>query len=77
MQGVLSYREREVVNAVARGASYREVAARLFISHRTVESHLRRIYLRIGLDGSDDLVDLVSRSASLPQDVARPNRCRP
>ena len=42
----LSAREREVVRLVVDGASNDEIGARLGISSRTVESHLRRLFER-------------------------------
>ena len=42
----LSAREREVVSAVADGLSNDEVATRLGIAPKTVESHLRRLFER-------------------------------
>jgi len=42
----LSDREREVVRRVVDGASNDEIGARLGISARTVESHLRRLFER-------------------------------
>lgn len=46
----LTGRESDVARLVAQGLSDKEVAARLSISHRTVDGHLRNIYskLRIG-----------------------------
>lgn len=56
---VLSSRERQVVAAISDGASNRDAADRLFISHRTVESHLRRIYKRLDVSGREELLGLV------------------
>ncbi|HEV8355126.1 MAG TPA: tetratricopeptide repeat protein [bacterium] len=42
-ESVLSPREHEVASLVARGLSNREVAATLFLSERTVESHVQHI----------------------------------
>lgn len=42
----LSQREREVLRCVVDGASNDEIGARLGISARTVESHLRRLFER-------------------------------
>jgi DNA-binding NarL/FixJ family response regulator len=42
----LSEREREVLRLVVEGASNDEIGARLGISSRTVESHLRRLFER-------------------------------
>ncbi len=45
----LSRREVEVLGLVAQGHSNASVADKLFISPRTVEQHLRRIYPKIGV----------------------------
>jgi NarL family two-component system response regulator YdfI len=46
----LTEREREVLQAVARGERSKEIAARLGISLRTVGSHLTSIYIKLGVD---------------------------
>jgi non-specific serine/threonine protein kinase len=48
--GPLSHREMEVAGLVADGATNAQVAARLFISERTVESHLASIFNKLGVD---------------------------
>jgi len=48
--GPLSRRELEVAGLVADGATNAQVAARLFISERTVESHLASIFNKLGVD---------------------------
>ncbi|MBS1891142.1 MAG: helix-turn-helix domain-containing protein [Actinobacteria bacterium] len=47
--GDLTDREREVFALVVGGATNAEVAAQLFISPRTVEHHLHRIYRKLGV----------------------------
>ena len=47
-ESVLSEREREVAGLVARGFSNREVAATLFLSERTIESHVQHILNNLG-----------------------------
>ncbi|MDR1875688.1 MAG: response regulator transcription factor [Synergistaceae bacterium] len=44
----LSTREREVLVLAAKGLSSKEVAGRLFISERTVQTHLASIYDKLG-----------------------------
>lgn len=45
----ISPREREVLRLVAEGKSDREIAAILFLSHRTVENHVVRILAKLGV----------------------------
>jgi len=46
---LLSGREIEVVQAIARGRTNTEVAAELFISLSTVKSHLASIHNKLGV----------------------------
>ena len=46
--GVLRQRETDVARLVAGGLSNKEIGARLFISERTVESHVRSIMNKLG-----------------------------
>ncbi|MEU1681166.1 response regulator transcription factor [Micromonospora zamorensis] len=46
----LSQRELEVLTLVARGASNREAASRLFISEATVKTHLLHVYAKLGVN---------------------------
>jgi DNA-binding CsgD family transcriptional regulator len=56
--GRLSARERELVTLVAQGATDAQIAARLFISIRTVRSHLDRIRDKTGARRRADLTRL-------------------
>ncbi len=51
----LTAREREVVQLVVEGASNDEIGARLGISSRTVESHLRRLFERVEVASRTEL----------------------
>ena len=50
----LSTREREVLSLVAEGLSNKAIAARLFVTERTVEAHVTQIFLKLRLDVHPD-----------------------
>jgi DNA-binding CsgD family transcriptional regulator len=52
---VLTKRERNIVALAATGLSDRMIADKLQISVRTVEGHLYRCYLKLGIAGRDEL----------------------
>jgi two-component system nitrate/nitrite response regulator NarL len=58
--GVLSPREREVLELVAAGFSNREIAERLVISCNTVKFHLRTIYTTLGVRSRLQATQLLS-----------------
>jgi pimeloyl-ACP methyl ester carboxylesterase/DNA-binding CsgD family transcriptional regulator len=52
----LSRREREVAVLASRGETASEIAARLVVSKRTVESHLVSIYAKLGVASKTELI---------------------
>jgi pimeloyl-ACP methyl ester carboxylesterase/DNA-binding CsgD family transcriptional regulator len=52
----LSRREREVALLASRGETAAEIAQQLFISKRTVESHLVSVYAKLGLRSKSELI---------------------
>lgn len=52
----LSEREREVLGLLAQGLSYQDVAARLFVSVKTVETYRTRLGAKLGFVNKADLV---------------------
>jgi DNA-binding NarL/FixJ family response regulator len=52
----LTAREREVLQLAAEGYSSSEIAQRLFISPRTVETHRSNLLQKLGLKGQTELV---------------------
>ena len=51
----LSNREREIATLASQGLASREIAERLFLSVRTVDNHLQRVYSKLGLTGREQL----------------------
>lgn len=52
----LSDREREVLQLVARGHAYKDIAADLFIATKTVENHVRNIMDKLHLKAKSELI---------------------
>lgn len=52
---VLTSREREVMQLIARGYTYKEVASELFISVKTVETHVSRVLRKLQLSNRGEL----------------------
>jgi DNA-binding CsgD family transcriptional regulator len=60
----LTSREREVALLAARGMTTKDIAAQLDLSARTVDTHLARIYRKLGVAGRADLADALDDSLS-------------
>ncbi|MDT5043792.1 MAG: hypothetical protein QOE51_4777 [Actinoplanes sp.] len=64
VQPSLTNRERQVAELAAEGVRSREIADRLYLSPRTVENHLQRVYAKLGVNSR---VGLAPALRSLPQ----------
>jgi ATP/maltotriose-dependent transcriptional regulator MalT len=53
----LTRREAEIAELAASGAGSREIAERLFLSVRTVDNHLQRIYTKLGISKREQLAE--------------------
>ncbi|WEV47222.1 response regulator transcription factor [Bifidobacterium sp. ESL0690] len=51
----LSHREQEVMRLIARGYTYKEIAAELFISIKTVETHVSAVLKKLQLSNRTEL----------------------
>src|SRR6266704_518576 len=63
----LTPQQREIIVLAGSGLTNREIADRLFLSPRTVASHLYRSYPKLGISGRHELHDLVNRAGTPPQ----------
>lgn len=61
---VLTGREREVLDQVARGLTNKEIARELAVSPATVKAHVERIIAKLGVSDRTQAAVLVARSAA-------------
>ncbi len=64
-RGVTS-REMDVLKLVGRGLGNRQIAGRLFLSHRTIETHVGSLMRKLDVDSRDELAALVSQIDTVP-----------
>ena len=69
----LSAQEIRVAMAVAEGATNKQVAAGLFLSPKTIDFHLGRVYRKLGIHSRTELTALVAKGA-LGDPPDRPQR---
>ena len=71
----LTDREREVATMIAAGLSNRDIAERLVVSVRTVEGHVYRACIKLGLSDRGAIADLM-RPAASPANSGSPRSTR-
>jgi DNA-binding CsgD family transcriptional regulator len=62
----LTAQQREIVVLAGGGLTNGEIADRLFLSPRTVASHLYRSYPKLGIAGRHQLRDLIDQASADP-----------
>jgi DNA-binding NarL/FixJ family response regulator len=69
--GQLTTQETQIVRLTREGLSNVEIAARLFISPRTVEWHLSKIFSKLGITSRRQLRNLAGPAAAHPGGLSR------
>jgi DNA-binding CsgD family transcriptional regulator len=69
-QPSLTKRERQIAGFAAAGVASKEIAERLFLSSRTVDNHLMRVYAKLGVSGRTELASAL-RTLPGPVDDTR------
>ena len=64
----LTDREREILVLIAEGHTNAQIADRLFISRRTVETHRANLMRKLGLRTQTDLISYALRRGILPME---------
>jgi DNA-binding CsgD family transcriptional regulator len=65
----LTAREREIATLAAERLTSREIAARLFLSARTVDNHLQRIYSKLGVSARAQIAEALRRVTAPSSDA--------
>ena len=65
--GALTPTEQRVAELVAEGRANREVAAALFVTERTVEGHLSKIYAKLGVRSRAELARRLTQAEHAPR----------
>jgi DNA-binding CsgD family transcriptional regulator len=58
---ILTQRERDIADRVAHGYTNREIAAELFLSPKTVEKHLARVFTKLGVSSRGGVATALNR----------------
>jgi DNA-binding NarL/FixJ family response regulator len=64
----LTPKEREVVQYIARGYSYRKAAEAMFVSVKTIETHMGHIFTKLGVASRYELAMRAFKSGLLSED---------
>ncbi len=59
----ITRREREIALLAAQGISSKQIASRLFISSRTVDNHLAKVYVKLGVRTRAELAAVLGDGA--------------
>jgi DNA-binding NarL/FixJ family response regulator len=63
----LTAQELQIAQLAAKGLSNREIGQRLYLSHRTIGTHLYRIFPKLGITGRSELQAVLNAAAGSPE----------
>ena len=58
----LTPRELEILEHIAQGSTYPQIAARLFISRDTVRNHVSKIYKKLQVKSKTDVIQMANKN---------------
>lgn len=58
----ISCREKEIIGLILKGKSNKDIEDKLFISLKTVKSHIYNIYQKLGVKNRLELIHLIQKS---------------
>ena len=64
----LTPQELQIALLVAEGKTNREIGASIFLSPKTVEFHLTRVYRKLDIHSRAELIRLLARDAEAPRE---------
>ncbi len=64
----ITNRELEIIELIITGLTYKNVAEKLKIAERTVETHLTNIYNKIGIDNKIELIRIAGDFNIIPNE---------
>jgi DNA-binding NarL/FixJ family response regulator len=67
----LTPQEMQIAELAASGMTNREIGQQLFLSHRTVASHLYRLFPKLGITTRSELTSALQRARLSPPDGTR------
>jgi DNA-binding NarL/FixJ family response regulator len=70
----LTVREREILDLMSEGLRHGEIAGRLFISPRTVATHVEHILRKLGVRSSKEAISVAYREEIIPAKAGRGSR---